>query len=373
MSWLSNLFTPENVIGVSSMAGQGFMNFYQQQQANEQNYRMHKENLAWSRESQRLAQQYNTQMWQMNNQWNSPANQMALLRGAGLNPNLAYGNAFGNASAPQINSQTASDGHPMQAPQMSGLENVWSNLLQDKQLDQQQKLIDSEVKLNEANAEKTEKESGVFDQKFEMFKQRFAADLKNLNANYEKTMAEAQSFIEQFKVWSSEAKLNEAKAFSELLDNLIKGKAMDDIIKSYGIHNQYEIALTKMSISSSLYYTAMANSINLDTSIRRTLKKFEIEGRKAQYNTDVINWYVDKYSMWDRAKQPKLQNMMTDKQIQLLGKDSDWYGINKISNVTSSIMPALGMYLYKGKLLEGRYMNKNQYQRNPFKSGSDWF
>lgn len=46
---------------------------------------------------------YNTQMWQMQNVYNSPAQQMRRLSSAGLNPNLAYGGGAtvtGNASAP---------------------------------------------------------------------------------------------------------------------------------------------------------------------------------------------------------------------------------------------------------------------------------
>lgn len=180
------------LFGAGVSLGQGAINWFSQNGINEQNYRMHKENLAWSRESQRLAQQYNTQMWQMNNQWNSPANQMALLRGAGLNPNLAYGNAFGNASAPQINSQTASEGHPMQAPQMSGLESIFGNYMQAKQLQQNQQLVDSEVDLNKANADKVRTETKLIPEKHQ-------SDMESAKALRAKLAAETNSEIQNLE------------------------------------------------------------------------------------------------------------------------------------------------------------------------------
>lgn len=57
----------------------------------------------YNKEMADLQNQYNMDMWQMQADYNSPTAQMSRLRDAGLNPNLAYGNATtGNmSSAPE--------------------------------------------------------------------------------------------------------------------------------------------------------------------------------------------------------------------------------------------------------------------------------
>lgn len=58
----------------------------------------------YNKEMAALQNQYNMDMWQMQADYNSPTAQMSRLRDAGLNPNLAYGNATtGNmSSAPEM-------------------------------------------------------------------------------------------------------------------------------------------------------------------------------------------------------------------------------------------------------------------------------
>nr|WAE43842.1 MAG: DNA pilot protein [Microviridae sp.] len=50
-------------------------------------------NRAFQAEQQQQQNNYNTNMWMMQNDYNSPANQMARDKAAGLNPNLVYGTA----------------------------------------------------------------------------------------------------------------------------------------------------------------------------------------------------------------------------------------------------------------------------------------
>lgn len=49
---------------------------------------------------QALQNSYNTRMWHMSNEYNSPANQMRLFKEAGLNPNLIYGQMSDVSSTP---------------------------------------------------------------------------------------------------------------------------------------------------------------------------------------------------------------------------------------------------------------------------------
>lgn len=56
--------------------------------------------------------------WNMQNEYNSPKEQMARLKAAGLNPNLVYGNGVDTTSGP-VRSSDAPSWHP-QAPDLSG-------------------------------------------------------------------------------------------------------------------------------------------------------------------------------------------------------------------------------------------------------------
>ena len=58
------------------------------------------EAFAQQEKMQTLQNAYNTRMWHMSNEYNSPANQMRLFKEAGLNPNLAYGQLSDVSSTP---------------------------------------------------------------------------------------------------------------------------------------------------------------------------------------------------------------------------------------------------------------------------------
>lgn len=65
------------------------------------NSRIAGENYAYSRDLAALQNQYNIDMWNLNNEYNSPKNQLQRLVEAGLNPNLAYGTvSSGNSQRP---------------------------------------------------------------------------------------------------------------------------------------------------------------------------------------------------------------------------------------------------------------------------------
>ena len=73
-------------------------------QANIANMQLAQYQNNWQSVENQKAFDYNTQMWHLQNQYNSPTAQMSRLRQAGLNPNLVYGSGVtGNSagSAPQ--------------------------------------------------------------------------------------------------------------------------------------------------------------------------------------------------------------------------------------------------------------------------------
>lgn len=89
--------------GLGSFAG-SMIGANAQRQANIQNMQLAKYQNNWQTAENEKAYARSVEMWNMQNQYNSPTAQMSRLRQAGLNPNLVYGSGVtGNSagSAPQ--------------------------------------------------------------------------------------------------------------------------------------------------------------------------------------------------------------------------------------------------------------------------------
>lgn len=120
----------------------------------------------WDDHSSRKAakQQYNYQMdmWNANNVYNSPLQQMERLREAGLNPNLVYGNGSAThtatmASAPSVGYKAMS--HPLQNALLSyQVENMRA---QNDNLKAQNELLKSQAESVRAGIPKTKAEARV--------------------------------------------------------------------------------------------------------------------------------------------------------------------------------------------------------------------
>lgn len=91
------------IAGGASLLGSA-LGFGSQKKTNKANMELAKYQNEWQSQENEKAYQRNLQMWNLQNEYNSPTQQMARLRSAGLNPNLVYGNGVtGNSagSAPQ--------------------------------------------------------------------------------------------------------------------------------------------------------------------------------------------------------------------------------------------------------------------------------
>lgn len=98
------------ISGVGSLLG-GFgssvMNNKAVQDTNKANMEIAKYQAQWQQQENEKAYQRSLNMWNLQNEYNSPTQQMARIRAAGLNPNLVYGNGVtGNSagSTPQYES-----------------------------------------------------------------------------------------------------------------------------------------------------------------------------------------------------------------------------------------------------------------------------
>lgn len=98
----------------------------------------------------------NLRNWQLQNEYNSPSNQMKLLREAGLNPNLAYGN-LGNSAAASVGS--VSHGSVNSNFQTSKLANYQLAAAQIDNMKSQNENLHSQNKLINAQADKVNAET----------------------------------------------------------------------------------------------------------------------------------------------------------------------------------------------------------------------
>ena len=86
------------IAGGASLLGSA-LGFGSQKKTNKANMELAKYQNEWQSQENEKAYQRNLQMWNLQNEYNSPTQQMARLRSAGLNPNLVYGSGVTGNSA----------------------------------------------------------------------------------------------------------------------------------------------------------------------------------------------------------------------------------------------------------------------------------
>lgn len=107
-----------------------------------------------NRKLQKQAQDYELQMWHLQNEYNSPSSQMQRLKDAGLNPNLMYGEGnVGNATSfPQAHSATVQPLLPSSVTNYMQMLDMYNNhLIKRKQL----ALIDEQIENKRADTAET--------------------------------------------------------------------------------------------------------------------------------------------------------------------------------------------------------------------------
>lgn len=90
------------ISGVGSLLGglgSSAMNNKAVQDTNKVNMEIAKYQAQWQQQENEKAYQRSLNMWNLQNEYNSPTQQMARIRAAGLNPNLVYGNGVTGNSA----------------------------------------------------------------------------------------------------------------------------------------------------------------------------------------------------------------------------------------------------------------------------------
>lgn len=192
--------------------------------------KLNKKNRQWQEDRMREMNEYNT-----------PANQMARFRAAGLNPHLIYGQGTnGNQSAP-----TALPDQKL--PDYSGIGDAaqayTATRQQQTQIDQMKKNIevaDTEISLKKAQeiatlmgSAKTEEETRQLQELFQVKKDQLSANLNQTNVNTQLTTATIDKVLQDISASRTGQKLSEAQ-IDNIRQSITESAARIKLLKSQG-------------------------------------------------------------------------------------------------------------------------------------------
>lgn len=186
----------------------------------------------WNRQSS-----WNRQMWDLQNEYNLPANQMKRLRDAGLNPSLIYGNGAAGgqagkieqASMPKYSPARASFTHmPIQIPQMI-------DMYQNFKLKSAQ--IDNVKAATDVSKEKALTEAHLRVPRYKSL--RYGNDIKYINSKYQQAFNELELRQNRQRLLNQQldADLKKADLPFRKSRAQVKGKEAEWLEK-YGIRTQ---------------------------------------------------------------------------------------------------------------------------------------
>lgn len=151
---------PLTALAIGSSIVGGIGNLIGQSDANASNMAIARANREWQSEENQKARDYQTQMWERQNEYNTPANQRQLLMDAGYNPFVLEQNgstsAAGGGSVPGMQS-LPNQPHMEPINPLGGV----SSLMNAVSLSNQKEQVDSTVESNKANIVKTLSEAAI--------------------------------------------------------------------------------------------------------------------------------------------------------------------------------------------------------------------
>lgn len=217
-----------------------------QSRANKRNAALYRQYMDMQRGLQRDAQSYNTMMWRMTNQWNSPSNQMALLRAAGLNPNLMYGGAFqGNASAQSSPSESVSAPGNIYNPLSMSLGNPAETYMAERQLSMQERTTDLMNTKQSLENQKLEFEVSKLKDTYDLTTEETQTRIASIKSSIKESQARFENLKEQKGLITAQTK-------AQVLMNLYDERAMDDklqLLKDEHNLNEKQLSVLRWTIN----------------------------------------------------------------------------------------------------------------------------
>lgn len=202
--------------------------------------------------------------WQMQNEYNTPANQVARLRSAGLNPDLFYG----QGSASTIGGDIA----PSSGASVSGQSPINTDFgqstLQARQLELQEKLIDSQAAKNYADANQTNQLTPWVSKEIQSRLGLNEAQTKTLNESVEKIRNESELLKWQGSISKQEDEILTAVKQSRISEELARLGASEEqsrVVEKY--FAEYYVSQIKLALAQAYasYVQSDAAASNAET------------------------------------------------------------------------------------------------------------
>lgn len=273
----------------------------------------------WNRQQAEWQNQVNVQNWQMQNEYNTPSNQMKRLQEAGLNPNLMYGNgsaSTGNATgAPDAASVNSA---PMSAPRANiDFSRFGTDAMQAaislRQQDNNDKLAQSQVDYNRAKVATEEAKAlnlmaGTDLTKWDLDKGQRLFDI--LKGNEEKRGQLMQSQIDSntqgIAESNSRIRVNE-KTVEEKAANiqLIQERTGLTTMQAALVNQQIGEVAARILLMRAQTDESLARKLNINASTNLTNER-----SIAQHFTNVLNNEYRDYKV-EEIRQALLQSIIT--------------------------------------------------------------
>lgn len=231
MAGVNKLYGFGNIASSAINAGLGLYSLHQQKKENEKT-REYNLKLA------QMQNQWNVEQWQRENDYNMPANQVARLKAAGLNPDLLYGGGVSNTAATSPQMTAGAAGSPMDWSSLANINPVNSYL--DAQLKQAQldnlredatskktsnRYLDAEkqlgIKLSKQAFERNQNEVEILLQTIDQNKVKYQSMSEDLRLKQIEAAFRADEFQKTLDILANELKLKQNE-----VANMVKAKAL---------------------------------------------------------------------------------------------------------------------------------------------------
>ena len=259
---------------------------------NKWNYMMNQMNNNFNERMLQKQMDYNRDMWNAQNAYNTPSAQRKRYEDAGINPYMALGNiASGNAqSAGGVNPPSASPSSPANVARFdsSGIQQAVQGYMANRI---QEKSVNSSTALQDANAEQVriENQYKAMDLVTQLYERiENTKNIKQRNA-YQQMLNE--TYMEQF---NSDMRIKQNQA--DLIESQVREKYFDIGLKAVHLFNlpkQYQ--LTFASISADVLLRQAQEKLTWEQAWHEMQKSFETESKRygVQLNNKIVKETID--------------------------------------------------------------------------------
>lgn len=287
-------------------------------------------------EAQKLMQknqnQWNLDMWNKQNEYNTPSNQRSLYEDAGLNPSYFMGQGNGTAGSVQSSTMSAPSA-PSPAGDYGFLSSLGSTILQ-------QELLKSEIRKNDADAGFT------------------GAQMKTEEAlrDAKKNLIEAQAGLNDAQKGEVDAKIENLKANTEYQKSL-KGltdtdKQIQEVVLQYiplmqkqqleNLKADYELKLSEVGKNKALVESIKASIRLIDQQIKESESRIQVNNQsiaESKSRIQVNNQSINESKSRVKVNDASVKNINADTS----GKNTQ----NEINEDTKGVQK-VGQYVHVG-------------------------